>query len=89
MRHIIKRLSPACLLLAVCLPTASLSTQTFSGKCVEISDGDTIKVLRAGKEVKIRLEGIDCPESGQLVRACGHLSRYPECLRRSQPGSST
>jgi micrococcal nuclease len=37
----------------------------FSGRCVGVSDGDTIKVLRDGKEVKIRLEGIDCPETHQ------------------------
>lgn len=37
----------------------------FSGKCVGISDGDTIRVLKDGKEIKIRLEGIDCPETHQ------------------------
>jgi len=30
-----------------------------------VSDGDTIKVMRAHKEVKVRLYGIDCPERGQ------------------------
>ena len=39
--------------------------QSFSGKCVSITDGDTIGVLKEGKEVKIRLDGIDCPEKGQ------------------------
>lgn len=38
---------------------------SFAGKCVAVHDGDTIRVLRDGKEVKIRLEGIDCPELGQ------------------------
>ena len=47
----------------------SLSAQTFSGKCVGVSDGDTIKVLRSGQEAKIRLEGIDCPESGHPFSA--------------------
>jgi len=32
---------------------------------VGVSDGDTIKVMRAHKEVKVRLYGIDCPEKGQ------------------------
>ena len=70
MRYIIRRLPLACfLLLAVCLLVpASLSAQTFSGKCVGISDGDTIKVL-SGKETKIRLEDIDCPESGEPFSA--------------------
>lgn len=30
-----------------------------------ISDGDTIRVLRDRQEIKIRLWGIDCPESHQ------------------------
>lgn len=38
---------------------------SFSGKCIGVSDGDTITVLHAGKAVKIRLYGVDCPEKGQ------------------------
>lgn len=30
-----------------------------------VRDGDTIEVMRSGRAVSIRLEGIDCPESGQ------------------------
>jgi micrococcal nuclease len=37
----------------------------FSGKVVGVSDGDTISVLRDRTPVKIRLFGIDCPETGQ------------------------
>jgi endonuclease YncB( thermonuclease family) len=37
----------------------------FSGKVVGVSDGDTITVLRDRTPVKIRLRGIDCPETGQ------------------------
>jgi len=37
----------------------------FAGKCVGVHDGDSITVMKAGKAVKIRLEGIDCPEMGQ------------------------
>ena len=39
--------------------------QEFSGKVIGISDGDTITVLREKTPTKIRLHGIDCPESGQ------------------------
>jgi len=35
---------------------------SFEAKAVGISDGDTIKVLKDGKQVKIRLAAIDCPE---------------------------
>jgi micrococcal nuclease len=42
-----------------------LSAETYIGKCVGVHDGDTISVTKAGRAVKIRLEGIDCPELGQ------------------------
>lgn len=38
----------------------------YSAYCVAVIDGDTIKVKVKGTEQKIRLYGIDCPESGQL-----------------------
>lgn len=38
----------------------------FFGKVVRVIDGDTIVVLNdANVQIKIRLEGIDCPESNQ------------------------
>jgi micrococcal nuclease len=49
--------------LAVSLPVAA--AVGFTGKVVGISDGDTITVLRGATPVKIRLDGVDCPESGQ------------------------
>jgi len=39
--------------------------KSFSGKVVKVSDGDTIQVMHEGKAEKIRLAGIDCPESKQ------------------------
>ena len=44
------------------VPVASAD---FSGRVVGVTDGDTIKVMHKGKEEKIRLYGIDCPEKGQ------------------------
>lgn len=38
---------------------------SFIGKCVGVSDGDTISVMRDGEAVKVRLSGIDCPETKQ------------------------
>ena len=38
---------------------------TWSGKVVGVADGDTITVLGARKQVRIRLYGIDTPEKGQ------------------------
>ena len=51
------------ILLFICsLPSIGLS---WTGKVVSVTDGDTIKVLHDGKEEKIRLYGIDCPEKKQ------------------------
>ncbi|HEY1603523.1 MAG TPA: thermonuclease family protein, partial [Pirellulales bacterium] len=51
-------------LLILLLPVPAVAEE-FTGKVVAITDGDTIKVLRDREEIKIRLEGIDCPESHQ------------------------
>ena len=37
----------------------------WTGKVVGVSGGDTIKVLHNGKQVKLRLYGIDTPEKKQ------------------------
>ena len=38
----------------------------FTGKVVKVIDGDTIDVLTGDKQtIRIRLNGIDCPERGQ------------------------
>ena len=56
---------PRRLLTLVLLIAPILSAETYTGKCIGVSDGDTISVMKAGRAVKIRLEGIDCPELGQ------------------------
>ena len=46
------------------------AAEVVRGKVVEITDGDTLKVLDAAKvQHKIRLEGIDSPEKKQAYRA--------------------
>jgi endonuclease YncB( thermonuclease family) len=45
--------------------SSSLFAQDFEGKVVSITDGDTISVMHNGVPEKIRLNGIDCPESSQ------------------------
>jgi len=54
-------------LLTLLLGSPELSLcQTLTGKVVSIADGDTITILTATKQqIKIRLYGIDTPESGQ------------------------
>jgi endonuclease YncB( thermonuclease family) len=43
--------------------------EQFSGNVVGVADGDTISVMHNGKAVKVRLQGIDCPEKRQAYGA--------------------
>lgn len=44
---------------------APVWADSFSGKVVAVTDGDTIQVMRNGKAEKVRLHGVDSPESHQ------------------------
>ncbi len=44
---------------------AGPASGSFTGKVVGVTDGDTVKVLLEGREVLVRLDGIDCPEKHQ------------------------
>ena len=44
-------------------------TGTFQGEVVGVLDGDTIEVMREGVAVRVRLDGIDCPEKKQAFGA--------------------
>jgi endonuclease YncB( thermonuclease family) len=66
------------LLVSLSFIAAQAMADTFSGRVVGISDGDTITVLdQAKKQHKVRLAGIDAPEKGQAFgdRAKESLSR--------------
>ena len=55
-------------LLSLCLWVAVASiafAASFQGKVVKVIDGDTVEVLHDGRAERIRLHGIDTPESGQ------------------------
>ena len=56
-----RKLAVALGLLALSLPA---SAQTFTAKVVGVHDGDTITVYDGREQTRIRLEGIDCPETG-------------------------
>ncbi len=56
----VRRLAPV--LLAV---IAVANGETWTGKVVGIQDGDTITILRNGRQARVRLDGVDCPELGQ------------------------
>lgn len=39
--------------------------EEIAGKCISVTDGDTIKIYTGEAVYKVRLEGIDAPEPGQ------------------------
>lgn len=53
------------LLLLSHLSSGYRSDKTLVGKVTGVKDGDTIVILVDGREVVVRLEGIDCPEKTQ------------------------
>ncbi|HEX7485818.1 MAG TPA: thermonuclease family protein, partial [Vicinamibacterales bacterium] len=40
-------------------------SKPFSARVIGITDGDTVTVLVSNRPLKVRLDGIDCPERGQ------------------------
>lgn len=54
-------------------PTTARSPRPWAGRCVSVSDGDTISVRHRGSEVRVRLNAVDCPEGGQ---AFGNVARH-------------
>ena len=51
--------------LFISIVLATTAQADFTGRVVGITDGDTVRVMRGGEAVKIRLHGIDAPESRQ------------------------
>ena len=52
----------AVLLLAL---AAGPQARSFHGSVIGVADGDTITVLGDRQQIRIRLDGINCPEGGQ------------------------
>jgi endonuclease YncB( thermonuclease family) len=53
------------LVFVLLLAVAATAFESFSGRCVGVLDGDSLKVLDGGHTFEVRLEGIDAPEKGQ------------------------
>lgn len=53
------------ILLLLLFVGSAAAQEILRAKCIGVIDGDTIRVLHKGKSLKVRLEGIDCPELGQ------------------------
>ncbi len=56
------RISPFVMALWLLLGTAAFA---WEGKVVSVAGGNTITFLHGAQQTKIRLQSIDCPESGQ------------------------
>lgn len=52
-------------LVLVAFAAAGAAFADFRGRVVHVADGDTLSVLDRGREVRVRLWGIDAPEHGQ------------------------
>jgi micrococcal nuclease len=62
-------LSVLVFILSLCslVVTPAYSSESITGQVVEVADGDTITILTQNQgELKIRLSGVDCPESFQI-----------------------
>lgn len=52
------------ILITILLLTLS-DVEVLQGKVIQIADGDTLTLVVGTEQVKVRLEGIDCPEAKQ------------------------
>lgn len=56
----------------------------FTARVIGVTDGDTIVVLdENNKQTKIRLEGIDCPESGQDFGSRAKQATVDLCFQKN------
>ena len=66
-----RKITPYCrsiaivLLLLTLLPQVYAETVEVPGRCIGVSDGDTVTILVGGRPEKVRLAGIDAPEKVQ------------------------
>ena len=56
--------------------------EEFTAKVIAVMDGDTVRVLRNGHSVKIRLAGIDAPEGAQEYGMASKQSLAELVLRK-------
>jgi len=75
----------AWLLLGLVFPC--LAFADFAGQVVKVQDGDTLTVLIHQKQVKIRLESIDAPESKQAFGKRSQQSLAQLCTGKEATAS--
>lgn len=57
-------------------------TKMLEGVVTGVEDGDTMEVTIDGKPIKVRLNGIDCPEDGQGYSAKAKQYTVIHCLKK-------
>jgi len=57
-------LFPCSLIFLLIIPVA-FATGTYKARCIGVIEGDIIQIEKDGAPIKIRIQGIDCPEIGQ------------------------
>jgi endonuclease YncB( thermonuclease family) len=62
----------------------TIQNETFTAKVIGVTDGDTIVVLTDdNKQIKIRLEGIDCPETKQDFGTKAKQTTVDLCFKKT------
>lgn len=62
----------------------AVQNEKFTAKVIGVTDGDTIVVLTdENKQVKIRLEGIDCPETKQDFGTKAKQATVDMCFQKT------
>jgi endonuclease YncB( thermonuclease family) len=69
-----------CIAIAVA-PTTALAD--FTGRVVKVADGDTLTVLVNKRQFRVRLEGIDAPETGQAFNKRSQQSLANICAAKT------
>jgi len=65
-----------CLILQASLCLAKDPIRSIEGSVIKVSDGDTIHVIDSlGTKVKVRMYGIDCPETEKSNKKTGRVSK--------------
>ncbi|MFW5975185.1 MAG: thermonuclease family protein [Desulfosalsimonas sp.] len=76
MLHRIRLTLSFLVLIVAALLLIPATASAWSGQVVHVADSDTITALRNGEKVRIRLYGIDTPESDQPF--CSRAERFAE-----------
>jgi micrococcal nuclease len=71
----VRLLVPLLFLLMACPVLAQSPIRSIDGFVMKVSDGDTITVNADGSKVKVRLYGIDAPETEKSNKKTGRVSK--------------